>query len=224
MKLAKFTGIGAAIALALGFIFLLSFDEGREGPARRLLDAFNAPFAEREGAWNRAQREEAESFRAIGALGAPFTLTDQRGDAVSERDLRGRPVLLFFGYSRCGEPCERALGAIARALDELGPEGRAVTPVFVTLDPAYDTAARLEAYAAKFDPRLVALTGSEEAIGELADSYRVFFRRNEKAAVPGDLIDSSAYIFLLSAEGAYRGHFPPGAGGKALAAALRELL
>ncbi len=221
MKLARMTGIGVAVALALGFAFLLGLDDPKGGPARQLLEVFNAPFAEREGAWNRAEREAAESRRTIGRLGRPLALTDQHGEPWTNENFRGRPVLLFFGYTRCGAPCEDALRGILGALDELGNEAPAIVPVFVTLDPAYDTPARLARYVATFDPRLVALTGPEDAIRRLASSYRIFYRRSEGAN--GARLDASAYIFLVDGNGAYRAHFRPDLGKDGLARALGGL-
>ena len=202
-KLPRWAGLGAAVALALGFLVLLSFNANERGPESELVDLFNAPFKAREGAWNRARREAAESFATIGRLGAPFALIDQTGAPRGSEDFTGGPALLVFGATRSGAGVEEALRAMLGALDRLG-DPRA-TPVFVTLDPAEDSIERLGAYAATLDQRLVALTGPPSEIDVLASSYRIAAVRS----APSAPLDHSLYILVLDERGRYRAHLAP---------------
>ena len=119
--------------------------------------------------------------RPESAIGGDFTLTNTQGETVSARDLRGRYLLVFFGYTHCPDVCPTTLNAMTRALDVVGesrPEvARRVTPVFITIDPARDDVARMRDYVANFHPRTVGLTGSPEAIAEAAAAYHVAYSK-----------------------------------------------
>ncbi len=187
----------------MGFLILLSFNANERGPESELIEAFNAPFEAREGAWNRARREAGESYATIGRLGAPFALIDQTGAPRRSGDFAGGPALILFGATRSGASVEEALRAMLGALDQLG-DPRA-TPLFVTLDPAEDSSERLGAYAANLDQRLVALTGPPSEIDALARSYRIAAVRS----APSAPVDHSLYILVLDERGRYRAHLAP---------------
>lgn len=143
-----------------------------------------------------------------GALvGGPFELTDQLGRRVTDKDFRGKLMLVYFGYVYCPDACPTALQNMADAIDQLGPAGDDVVPIFITIDPARDTAEVLKDYAEAFHPRLRALTGTPEEISKAARAYRVFYRKVEETA-PGEYImDHSSIIFLMSRDGRYLTHF-----------------
>ncbi len=96
----------------------------------------------------------------------PFALTDQHGERFRvPQDLDGSVALLYFGYTHCPDICPGTLATIAVALRGLAPEvRRAVDVVFVTVDPARDTAPVLRDYVELFSEDFVALTGTEEEI------------------------------------------------------------
>jgi protein SCO1/2 len=141
-------------------------------------------------------------------VGGPFSLTDHNGRTRSEADFRGKLMLVYFGFTYCPDICPTDLVEISRALDQLGPAGEIIQPLFVTLDPERDTPAHLAEYVPLFHPRLLGLTGSGDAIRQAADAYKVFYRKVETGG--GDYtVDHSAYVYLLDAEGRYLGFFPP---------------
>jgi len=157
-------------------------------------------------------------------VGGPFTLPDQHGKARSLADFRGQLVLLYFGYTFCPDVCPTDLLAIGQLLRLLGPEGDAVQPLFVTLDPARDTRAVIGPYASAFHPRFVALRGSERETRRIATSFKVYY---EKVKPPGSrtyFIDHTAFIFLLDREGKYVAFFPPGTTLERMAVMVREAL
>ena len=109
-------------------------------------------------------------------VGGPFTLTDQHGAEVTEQDFAGRYMLIYFGYTYCPDFCPLSLANMTQALDLLPPEqAEQVVPIFITVDPERDTVEQLAEYAPLFHPRLVALTGSPEAIKAAAQAYRVYY-------------------------------------------------
>ena len=162
-------------------------------------------------------------------IGGPFALTDQFGKLRTDADFRGQYMLVFFGFTHCPDICPIELQTISDALDQLGSEAAAkVTPIFITVDPARDTPDALRSYAANFHPRLVALTGSAEAIGAVAKSYRVYYAKATGTSAPSDpaayIMDHSAIVYLMGPNGNYVDHFSPGVTAQAMAESLRNRL
>jgi len=100
-------------------------------------------------------------------IGGPFTLTNQDGERVTEKDFEGKHSLVFFGFTHCPDICPAELQVIAEALDQLGDKADEVTPIFVTVDPARDTPQALKSYLSNFGDQFVGLTGSEEEIARI---------------------------------------------------------
>jgi protein SCO1/2 len=166
----------------------------------------------------------AELMSGKATVGGPFTLVDQDGERRSLSQLRGKLVLLYFGYAYCPDVCPTDLMAIGELIRSLGPEGDQLEPVFITLDPERDTREVLRAYAGSFHPRFVALSGTEDEIRRVATSYKVSF---EKVRPPGTgtyLIDHTAYVFLLDRAGRFVTLFPPGTPAARMAVMVREQL
>jgi len=157
-------------------------------------------------------------------VGGPFTLEDQYGKKRSLADFRGRPVLLYFGYTFCPDVCPTDLAVIAQTVRTLDAAGNVLQPIFVTLDPERDTREILRNYAAAFHPRFVALRGSEEEVRRVATAYKIYF---EKVRPPGSsvyLIDHMAFVFLLDRDGRYVAFFPPGTTAERMAVMVGEAL
>jgi protein SCO1/2 len=162
----------------------------------------------------------AQAARPL-AVGGPFALTDQDGRPVTDRDFRGRYLLVTFGYTHCRDVCPTNLNAITGALQRLGAAARFVQPLFITLDPQRDTPAVLKHYIASFAPSLRGLTGSAEALAKVAREYRV-----TSVAQPGAdaAIDHSAVIYLMAPDGHYLAPLPSDGSGDELAARLAHYL
>ena len=159
-------------------------------------------------------------------IGGPFELIDHDGRTVTEGNFKGRFFLVYFGYTYCPDICPTALTTMAEALDHLGVEGRNIAPLFVTVDPARDTAEHLKMYVEYFHPRLVGLTGSEEQVAATAKAYRVFYARVEDENDDADdyLMDHTSIIYLMGPDGRYRTHFSHGAAPEIIAERIREVL
>lgn len=163
--------------------------------------------------WNRAP------------VGGPFELLDHTGTPRSDRDFRGRLMLIYFGFTYCPDICPTDLMAIGQALDQLGPDADAVQPVFITLDPERDTAEHLAEYVPVFHPRLLGLTGSLDAIGTVAEAYRVYFAKIPVGKDGGDYtIDHTSFIYLMDRDGKYLGFFPPGTSAERMVEIIRPRL
>lgn len=112
---------------------------------------------------------------AGGDIGGPFTLVNGAGETVTEAEVFARPSILYFGYTSCADVCPLDVARNAQAVDLLEERGIEAAPVFVSVDPARDTAEAVGAYAENFHDRMIALTGSPEQVDAAAKAYRVYY-------------------------------------------------
>ncbi|HEU4961856.1 MAG TPA: SCO family protein [Sphingomonas sp.] len=150
-------------------------------------------------------RTAPEPPLAGASIGGPFTLTDQNGRTVSDRDFAGKYRIMYFGYTFCPDVCPtdmQHLGAAMRLLDRRSPAlAKRVVPIFVTVDPARDTPGVLKQFVSAFSPRLVGLTGSPEAIARVAKEYRVFYEKQPVQPGGGYMIQHSDQAILFGPDG-----------------------
>src|ERR1700744_919243 len=88
---------------------------------------------------------------APAAIGGPFQLTDQSGQTVTEKDLQGRPTLIFFGFTHCPDVCPTELFQVSEILRAMGKDADRINAYFVSVDPERDTRAAMKAYLSSFD-------------------------------------------------------------------------
>lgn len=158
-------------------------------------------------------------------VGGPFKLIDQSGKDVTDRDFRGRHMLVFFGFTHCPDICPAELQVMSAALDQLGDEAHKVVPVFITLDPERDTQAAIADYVKHFGSNFVGLTGSPEAVAAAAKAYRVAYAKvEEQGAADGYTVDHSALVYLMGTDGEYVTHFPFGTSADKMAETLARYL
>ena len=180
---------GACGALALGLLGSALADTPRRAGAAQLMN---------------------ELMSGTATVGGPFTLSDQHGKRRSLSDFSGKLVLLYFGYTFCPDVCPTDLLAIARLMVLMGPDAHKLQPVFVTLDPARDSATLLREYVAAFDARIVALRGSEAETRRIATLYKTYYEKVRRAGFKTYVIDHTAFVYLIDREGRYVAFFPPG--------------
>lgn len=136
------------------------------------------------------------------AIGGPFQLTDQNGKAVTEKNLKGKPTLIFFGYTHCPDVCPTSLFEISEVLRALGKDADKVNAVFISVDPERDTPAAMKDYLSSFDPHLEGLSGDPAETAKVITSYRVYAKK-----VPtkdGDYtMDHTALIYLMDRDGRF---------------------
>ncbi|HEX4182338.1 MAG TPA: SCO family protein, partial [Caulobacteraceae bacterium] len=118
----------------------------------------------------------------------------------SDKDLLGKPTVLFFGFTYCPDVCPTTLADMSAWLKALGPDGDRLNVAYVTIDPERDTPERLKSYLTAFDPRIRGLTGTPQAVAQAAHDYNVYYQK-----VPlqgGDYtMDHSTLIYLMDAHG-----------------------
>jgi protein SCO1/2 len=159
-------------------------------------------------------------------IGGPFSLVAQDGRRVTDGDLRGRHMLVYFGYTHCPDMCPLGLETLTRAMDLLPPAAaERVQPVFITFDPARDTPEAMRAFAESFHPRLLALTGSEAEVQGALKAYRVYARKADGAEAGGEyLVDHSTFTYVMGPDGRYLAHFSHGTTPEDMAKRLGVLL
>jgi len=155
------------------------------------------------------------------AIGGPFTLTDQDGRAFSDRDLAGKPYLVFFGFTHCPDVCPTTLFDVSEVMRNLGPDADKTAALFISVDPERDTPAVLKDYLSSFDPHVRGLTGEPAQLAAVFKEFRVYYKK-----VPlegGDYtMDHSALVYLMDKGGRFVAPFSLKRAPEAAAADLRR--
>jgi len=160
---------------------------------------------------------------ANSTIGGPFHLVDQDGKPFSNQDMKGKPYLVFFGYTHCPDICPTTLFEMTQLFRKLGPEANKVGALFITVDPARDTQKIMKEYMASFDPHLRALTGDQKAIDQAIRDYRVYAKKVPEAG--GDYsMDHTAIVYLMDKDGRFVAPFNMQRGVDAEAAELQNYL
>jgi protein SCO1/2 len=196
----------AARGLCLGVWLALAPAVAADAPARSAAEIMDILM------WNREP------------VGGPFELIDQAGRPRTERDFRGQLMLVYFGFTYCPDICPTDLQAIGLAMDRLGKDAESVQPLFISVDPARDTAEHLADHVKMFHPKLIGLTGSADAIRKAADAYKVYFSKVDLNKDGGYTIDHTSFIYLMDREGNYLGFFPPGTSAERMVEIIRPRL
>lgn len=136
------------------------------------------------------------------AVGGPFQLTDHDGKPVSDETLKGKPFLVFFGFTHCPDICPTTLFEVSEILTRLGPDAGKMNALFVTVDPERDTVEKLKDYLGSFHPQLRGVTGSPEALDKMLKGYRVYYK---KIPTTGSdyTMDHTALVYLMDKQGRF---------------------
>jgi protein SCO1 len=137
-------------------------------------------------------------------IGVPFTLVDDTGAQVTEAALKGRPTVMYFGYTFCPEVCPTTLTDLTQWMQVLGPDADRLNYVFVTVDPERDTPKVMHDYVSAFDPRIRGFTGTSDQIAKVASEYHVYYKRIPTSD-GGYVMDHTAILYLMDANGKFVG-------------------
>jgi len=136
------------------------------------------------------------------SVGGPFRLLDHNGRVVTEADFKGRPFLVFFGFTHCPDICPTALFEMSEVLKRLGPDADKTAALFISVDPERDTPEKLKDYVSSFHPRVFGLTGTPAEIEAVTRAYRAYAKK-----VPldggGYTMDHSAIVYLMDKDGRF---------------------
>jgi protein SCO1/2 len=157
------------------------------------------------------------------AIGGPFNLVDQNGKTITDRDLKGKPFLVFFGYTHCPDVCPTSLFEMSEVLRAMGKDADRVNAYFISVDPERDTATVMKDYLASFDPHLKGLTGDPATVAKVLSEFRVYSKK-----IPlkdGDYtMDHTALIYLMDRNGKFVAPFNLKQTPEAAAADLKRYL
>lgn len=156
-------------------------------------------------------------------FGGDFTLTNQDNQPFKLQDVRGRAVLLFFGYTSCPDMCPMTMSRIGAALNRVGKAASEVTTLFVSVDPRRDTPAVLKDYVGSFSTPLTGLTGSDDEVARVASAYHASYEI-VPTGTPNYLVNHTSAIFLIDRQGKLRQYFKFNENPDTLAAALQTVL
>lgn len=154
-----------------------------------------------------------------------FTLTDTSGTPFELQDLRGKIVLLFFGYTSCPDACPTTLAKLQRAFNRLTAEQiEQVRTLFISVDPKRDTPGVLKDYVEYFGVNAMGLTGTKAEIDKVVNAYNAHY-----LIIPGETdnwytINHTTTVFLHDKEGKVRYLFLYDETSEQLAEAIRKHL
>jgi len=134
-------------------------------------------------------------------IGGAFALQDGDGKTISDRTLRGRPFLVYFGYTHCPDVCPTELARISDVLTQMGD--KSIPALFITVDPERDTPNIMRDYVSSFNPAIVGLSGSRQAIDAAEKTFRVFARKGPLQADGDYSMDHSSIVYLMDKNGAF---------------------
>jgi len=157
-------------------------------------------------------------------VGGSFRLVTTVEDFVTDADYHGRWVLVYFGDTHCPDAeCGRTLTAMDQAADSFGVAGDRIAPLFISLDPARDSADVLHAYGLRFGHRIVPLTGAPAMVKAVAAEYHAPF---EQRTLPDGTVSMvpSPRIVIMDPQGQYVGTLEATATADEIAARLRALM
>lgn len=151
--------------------------------------------------------ERAARLDRPSPIGGPFALTDSTGAIRRSTEFRGRYMLIFFGYTNCPDICPATLQNVSDALGKLPRGADRIQPIFIAVDPARDTPARLALFAQAFDKRMLMLSGTTDEVRQVAKSYKAYFTYGPKDKDGNYAVTHTSTIFLMGPDGRYADHF-----------------
>jgi protein SCO1 len=146
------------------------------------------------------------------AIGGDFILTDVYGNRFDSRELYGKNLLIYFGFTFCPDICPASLYEMSQALNQIKDTSR-VQALFITLDPNRDTPQQLKEYFNDFDKRIIPLTGTEKEIDQVAKKFRVYYSKEYNKLEKHYLINHSSFFYLVDINGKLIKYYPSGVGG-----------
>jgi len=153
-----------------------------------------------------------------------FELLDHTGKKRTLADFKGKAVVVFFGFMHCPDVCPTTMMEMSNVMKQLGPDADRVQVIFITLDPARDTADILSQYVTAFDPRFMGLLGTQEEIDQTAKEFKVFHEKVPGKEPGSYTIDHTAGSYVFDPEGRIRLFVRHGQGVESIIHDLKILL
>ena len=176
--------------------------------------------------WQASRDSAGKPLPVNTRMGGQFEMTDQNGQPFNSDALKGKVVLLFFGFTHCPDICPATMARMAQLYKDLEQTGEAgdVQVVFITFDPERDTAEYLKKYLAWFHPDFIGLTGTPEQVKKVAAQYSVVYLAVGEDSEGGTEFAHSDFVYLIDREGKVRKLYPVDAELEEIKHDLRTLL
>jgi protein SCO1 len=172
--------------------------------------------------------QDKPAFKGVDITGADYAkgweLPDQHGQVRTVKEMAGKVVIVFFGYTQCPDVCPTSMQELAQVKQLLGPDGDKLQGVFITIDPERDTAELLKAYMANFDPSFIALRPTPEQLAAVAKDFKIYYKKVDGKSATSYTMDHSAGSYTFDTQGRVRLYNRYGSGAQALADDVKLLL
>lgn len=162
--------------------------------------------------------------RPIGLFGGGFSLHTTEGASFTEADLVGTPSVMFFGYTFCPDVCPTTLAESTGWRQALGLTPDDLRIIFVTVDPERDTPEALTSYLASFGSPIIGLSGTPEETETAKKAFGVYAQKVEDASSSEYLMDHTASVFMIGADGKFEGTIAYGEDTKVALAKIEKLI
>lgn len=174
--------------------------------------------------WTLEQRPGA-TVQPRADIGGPFNGVLADGTPITEASLKGKPHVMFFGFTNCPDVCPTTLYEASQWLKDLGDDADKLDVYFVTVDPKRDTPEALKEYTSAFDPRIKAISGTEKQMADMRKAYRVFAEQAEEGQEDDTYnVSHTANSFLMNKEGQFVRSIAYGEDQKVAMQKLRKLI
>ncbi|WP_375449696.1 SCO family protein [uncultured Devosia sp.] len=162
--------------------------------------------------------------RPLGVTGQSFALASTKGGQFTQADLGGKPSLVFFGYTFCPDVCPTTLAETTAWRSQLGISADDLRIIFVTVDPERDTLDTVKGYVEGFDPSIIGLVGDQAQTDAVKRAFGVFSEKKGEAGDPYYMVDHTALVFLMGADGTFEGTIAYDEAGDAPLAKIKRLI
>ncbi len=161
--------------------------------------------------WSRWIAEDQGTALSASTFEPTFALADGEGRVRTTGEFRGRFLLVFFGFTNCPDVCPTTLAEVAQVMDDLGPDADKVRPIFISVDPERDRRLGLDDFTQAFHPAIIGLAGTETETRAAAESFKIYFEREDDTSAPdGYTMSHSPGLFLVGPDGAWIRQFTYG--------------
>jgi protein SCO1/2 len=167
-------------------------------------------------------------FESTDLTGAPyakdFRLKDHEGNVRTMADFRGKIVVIFFGFTQCPDVCPTSMNTMTGVKELLGDLGNAIQVLFITVDPERDQLPVLKAYMQNFDRTFLALRPEPDQLKELAEHFKVYYKKSEGKTPTSYTMDHSAGKYIFDTQGNIRLFSAYGTDAKVIASDIKKLI
>lgn len=162
--------------------------------------------------------------RPLGVTGQTFAMDASTGGQFTQADLVGRPSLVFFGYTFCPDVCPTTLAQTTVWRTDLGLKPDDLRIIFATVDPGRDTMPIVKSYIEGFDPSIIGLVGTPAQTDNIKAAFGVYSAVNGTPDEPYYLVDHTALVYLIGADGSFEGTIAYGEASTSAIAKIKRLV